>query len=61
MERTTRDKGPIKVPLQKSTSAKSICSSKWSEVKGILYFQGKIYVPPTSDIRQKIVTLNHDS
>jgi len=33
----------------KSTSAKSICSSEWSEIDGILYFWGKIYVPPTSE------------
>ena len=45
----------------KSTSAKSIRSSEWSEAEGILYFRGKIYVPPTSDIRLKIVALNHDS
>jgi hypothetical protein len=46
----------------KSTSAKSIRSwAEWSEAKGILYFRGKIYVPPTSDIRRKIVALNHDS
>jgi hypothetical protein len=45
----------------KSTSAKSIRSSEWSEAEGILYFQGKIYVPPTSDIRWKIVAPNHDS
>jgi len=45
----------------KSTSAKSICSSEWSEIDRILYFRGKIYVPPTSDIRRKIVALCHDS
>ena len=45
----------------KSTSAKSIRASEWSEVDGILYFRGKIYVPPTSDIRRKIVALSHDS
>jgi hypothetical protein len=45
----------------KSTSAKSIHSSQWSKAEGILYFRGKIYVPPTSDIRWKIVALNHDS
>jgi hypothetical protein len=43
------------------TSAKSIYSSEWSEENGILYFHGKIYVPPTVDICQKIVALNHDS
>ncbi len=45
----------------KSSSAKSIRSSEWLEVDGILNFRGKIYVPPTSDIRRKIVALNHDS
>ena len=43
------------------TSAKSIRSSEWSEENSILYFHGKIYVPPTADIRQKIVALNHNS
>ena len=45
----------------RSTSAKSIRSSEWSEENGVLYFRGKIYVPPTADIRRKIVALNHDS
>jgi len=45
----------------RSTSARSIRPSEWSEENGILYFHGKIYVPPTADIRQKIVALNHDS
>ena len=49
------------VKTLRSTSAKSIRSSGWSEENGILYFRGKIYVPPTTDIRQKIVALNHDS
>jgi hypothetical protein len=49
------------VKALKSSLARSICSSEWSEVEGILHFQGKIYVPPLGDIRQKIVTLNHDS
>ncbi len=34
----------------KSTSEKSICSSKWLKVKGVLHFQGKIFVLPSSDI-----------
>jgi hypothetical protein len=45
----------------KSTSARSIHSSEWSEVDKVLYFRGKIYVPPTADIRWKIVALHHDS
>jgi hypothetical protein len=34
----------------KSSSAKSLQSSEWSEVDGVLYFHGKIYVPPSSNI-----------
>jgi hypothetical protein len=49
------------VKALRSTSAKSIRSSEWSEVDGILYFRGKIYVPPTADLRRKITALNHDS
>jgi hypothetical protein len=49
------------VKALRSTSAKSICSSKWSEENGILYFHGKIYVPPTADICWKIMALNHDN
>jgi hypothetical protein len=49
------------VKALKSLSAKSIRSSKWSEVEGILHFRGKIYVPPSGDICRKIVALNHDS
>jgi len=45
----------------RSTSAHTIHSSKWSEVDGVLYFHGKIYVLPTADIRPKIVALHHDS
>jgi len=49
------------VKALKSTSARSIRSSEWSEAEGVLYFRGKIYVPPTADIRRKIVALHHDS
>jgi len=45
----------------KALTAHSIHSSEWSEVDGVLYFHGKIYVPPTADIRQKIVALHHNS
>jgi len=49
------------VKALKSTSARSIRSSEWTEADGVLYFRGKIYVPPTADIRWKIVALHHDS
>ena len=47
--------------MLKTSAARSIRSSEWLEVDGILHFRGKIYVPPSADIRRKIVALNHDS
>jgi hypothetical protein len=49
------------VKALRSTLARSIHSSEWAEVDGMLYFHGKIYVPPTADIQRKIVALHHDS
>jgi hypothetical protein len=34
----------------RSTSAYTIRSSEWLEADGVLYFRGKIYVPPTANI-----------
>ena len=45
----------------KSMPGKSVHSSEWSEANGLVYYRGKIYVPPTGDIRRKIVSLNHDT
>ena len=44
-----------------TASAKSVRSLEWLEADGLLYFRGKIYVPPTSDLRRKIVALHHDT
>ena len=35
--------------------------AEWSLSDGLLYFQGKIYVPDTSNLRRCIVALSHDS
>jgi len=43
------------------SSARSVKSVEWSLSNGLLYFRGKIYVPDTSDLRHRIVTLSHDS
>jgi len=43
------------------SSAHSMKSAEWSLSDGLLYFQGKIYVPDTSDLRRRIVALSHDS
>jgi len=39
----------------------SIKSVEWSLSDGLLYFWGKIYVPDTSNLRQRIIMLSHDS
>ena len=49
------------VKALRSTSARTIRSSEWSEAEGVLYFHGKIYVPPTADIRRKIVAVRGHS
>ena len=36
----------------KKTSAKTVCTGEWLESDRVIYFCGKIYVPPTSDLRR---------
>ena len=43
------------------SSSRSIHSAEWSERDGLLYYRGRIYVPPTSDLRRRIVSLCHDT
>ena len=42
-------------------SACSLKSVEWSLSDGLLYFQGNIYVPDTSDLHRWFVALSHDS
>jgi len=46
--------------LRKS-STRSLRSMEWSEHDGLLYYRGSIYVPDTSDLRRRIVSLCHDT
>jgi len=46
--------------LRKS-STRALRSSEWSDRDGLLYFRGRIYVPPTSDLRRRVVSLCHDT
>ena len=46
--------------LRKSSSH-SLHLAEWSECDGLLYYCGRIYVPPISDLRQCIVSLCHDT
>ena len=46
--------------LRKSPS-RSIRSEEWSERDGLLYYRGRIYIPPTSNLCRQIVSLCHDT
>jgi len=46
--------------LRKS-STHSLRSAEWSEHNGLLYYRGSIYVPDTSDLRCRIVSLCDDT
>jgi len=60
-------KDPQEEPIAKAakelrkSSARALRSSEWSDRDGLLYFRGRIYVPPTSDLRHRIVSLCHDT
>jgi len=36
-------------------------SAEWSEHDGLLYYRGRIYVPDSSQLRRRIVSLCHDT
>jgi len=40
---------------------RTVHSSEWSNVDGLLRFQGKIYVPQSLDLHRQIVALCHDT
>jgi len=42
-------------------SSKTVRSAEWSEKEGVLQFRGKIYVPRSSDLRRRVVSLCHDT
>jgi len=46
--------------LRKS-STRSLRSAEWSEHDSLLYYRGCIYVPNTSNLRRRIVSLCHDT
>ena len=55
-------KKPIAKAAQElwSSANEAVHSSEWSNVDGLLRFQGKIYVPWSPDLRRQIVALCHD-
>jgi len=46
---------------QQKSSTRSLRSAEWSERDGLLYYCGCIYVPDTSDLPCRIVSLCHDT
>ena len=57
------DEEPIAKVVQqlRKSATRTIRSAEWSQRDGLLYFRGRIYVPPTSDLRRRIVFLCHDT
>jgi len=42
-------------------SSKTVHSAEWSEKKEVLQFRDKIYVPRSSDLHRRVVSLCHDT
>ena len=49
------------VKAMRGSKTKSLRSAEWSESEGLVYFRGQIYVPQTSDLHRRIVSLCHDT
>jgi len=45
----------------RQASSKIVHSAEWSEKEGVLQFRGKIYVPWSSDLRRRVVSLCHNT
>ena len=49
------------VQQMRNSSTHSLRSAEWSERDGLLYYQGCIYIPTSSELRRRIVSLCHDT
>ena len=45
----------------RSSGSRALRTSEWGEQDGLLTYLGKIYVPPTHDLRRRILEQHHDS
>ena len=68
IHRGSRDgekEGPIAKMVKElsrtATRTRMVRSAEWSLTEGILYFQGKAYVPDSFNLRRPILALCHDS
>jgi len=62
-ELSSRNEEPIARAAQElwKSSTRSLQSAEWSEHDSLLYYCSCIYVPDTSDLRRRIVSLCHDT
>jgi len=44
----------------KRAGVKMLRDEKWREVDGIMYKEGKVYVPKDDELRTEIIRLHHD-
>jgi len=44
----------------KQAEVKMLRDKEWREVDGVMYKEGKVYVPRDNELRMKIVRLHHD-
>ena len=45
----------------KKGNTRSVRSAEWDQHDGLLFFRGKVYVPPSKELRRRIVAQHHDS
>ena len=45
----------------KKGRTRSVRSAEWDQRDGLLFFRGKVYVPPSKELRRRIVEQHHDS
>jgi len=55
------DKVVKAVKEMKRTGVKMLRDEEWREVDGIIYKEGKVYVPKDEKLRAEIVILHHDT
>jgi len=55
------DKVVRAVEEMKQAGVKMLRDEKWREVDGIMYKEGKVYVPKDNQLRTEIIRLHHDT
>jgi len=55
------DKVVRAVEEMKQAGVKMLRDEKWREVDGIMYKEGKVYVPKDNQLRTEIIRLHHNT